>query len=91
MIEQSSELNHLSQLVSDIEFNKKKLPILLKHYQSMQPSILGFNLDHHFGGSLDCLCIGYLKNIPLKKLQYYMGKKEAETYLHFQTDKSDLP
>ena len=47
----------MSALVSDIEADRKGLPVLLRHYLRLGASLLSFNLDEDFGNCIDGLII----------------------------------
>lgn len=79
----SSNLNDLNSWVSDIEFDGKGIPILLKHYHAMASKMIGFNIDEEFNNTLDCLFLSYINDIPHNKMNFYMGKENFEKYRNY--------
>lgn len=59
-----NELNFMDQLISDIEPDQSKVPVLLKKYLSQHGKIIAFNVDPEFNDSLDGLLVMRLKDVP---------------------------
>jgi putative hemolysin len=64
----------VSSLVSDIETDRKGIPVLLRHYLRLGASLLSFNLDQSFGNCIDGLIIVDLRAADPKLLRRYMGE-----------------
>jgi len=74
---------HLSDLVSHIESDKKGIPVLLRQYLKLNGKILGFNIDNDFGGVLDCMILVDLHKSPKRSMQKYLGKDAVEKMLAY--------
>ncbi len=75
------EIDLISELVSQIEPDRKGVPILLKQYLKMGGHLLGFNVDPKFNHALDGLIMVDLRQTPERLLQRYMGEQGAREYL----------
>ena len=75
------EIDLVSELVSQIEPDRKGVPVLLKQYLKMGGHLLGFNVDPKFNNTLDGLIMVDLRQTPEKLLQRYMGEKGAREFL----------
>jgi len=71
----------VSSLVSDIETDRKGLPVLLRHYLRLGASLLSFNLDEGFGNCIDGLIIVDLRASDPKLLRRYMGDVGYQRYV----------
>jgi len=70
----SSDLHKLDKLISAIEPNAMKIPVLLKQYIRQNARIIGFNVDPHFNNSLDGLMILDLNELPQETLEFLKGR-----------------
>jgi putative hemolysin len=70
----------VSSLVSDIETDRKGIPVLLRHYLRLGASLLSFNLDQGFGNCIDGLIIVDLRAADAKLLRRYMGDAGYQHY-----------
>jgi putative hemolysin len=77
------DLEDLSSLISDIESDRKGIPILLKQYMRLGGKLMGFNIDPHFGNGLDGLIMVDLLKCDRKVLDRYMGKSDAEAFTSY--------
>lgn len=68
-----SDLNDVSQIISEIESQEKAVPVLLKQYLKMGGKLLGFNVDPHFGNVLDGLILVDLAETKPRVLKRYVG------------------
>ena len=59
-----SQFDLINKLVCDIERNHFSVPVLIRKYLQLNSSVLGFNTDHDFNGSLDALMLLDLKQVP---------------------------
>lgn len=76
-------LNDVQELISEIETQNLKVPILLKHYLKLGGQLLAFNVDPDFNNVVDGLIIVDLSKTDRKMLEKYMSKKGVEEYLQF--------
>ena len=70
----------VSALVSDIEIDRKGLPVLLRHYLRLGASMLSFNVDAGFGNCIDGLIIVDLRATDPQILRRYMGHDGYQRY-----------
>ena len=80
-----SDLDALSEFVSDIEPDGKGVPILLRQYLKLGGRLLGFNVDPAFSNSIDCLVMVDLAWTDPRVLSKYMGHGQAEAFLAFHS------
>lgn len=73
-------MEHLSPIISDIEADKKEVPVLLKHYIKLGGKLLGFNIDRSFSNSLDGLILADLTKCDNKILKKYMGQMGFQAF-----------
>lgn len=76
------DIHELSELISDMEKDRKGIPILLKHYMKLGGEVLGFSVDEHFSDVLDALVTVDLLHTDPKILERYMGKEGAQVFLN---------
>ncbi len=90
----ASDIEHISALVSEIEFDNKGIPTLLKHYLKLDGELLAFNVDREFGSCIDGLImVDMLKTDP-KLLKSYMGARQTVEYRKFhglETEGVEIP
>ncbi len=79
----AKDIEQLSALISDIEHDRKGLPVLLKQYIKLGGKLMGFNVDPSFSNGLDGLIIADLTQCNRKLLAHYMGKEELRHFLEF--------
>ncbi|MDD5089195.1 MAG: GNAT family N-acetyltransferase [bacterium] len=77
------DLDHISDLVSDIETDGKGVPVLLRQYLNLGGKILGFNVDSDFSHVVDSLILVDLLQTERRVLDRYMGKDGAAKFLAF--------
>lgn len=76
----SCDIDHISTLVSEVEFDNKGVPILLKHYLKLNGKLLAFNVDPEFSSCIDGLIVvDILKSDP-KLVKIYMGREQMKAY-----------
>ena len=63
----------VSSIISDLESDKKGIPILVKQYLKLGGRILAFNVDPDFGDCLDGLILVDLRRTDAKVRAHYMG------------------
>jgi putative hemolysin len=67
------DVKELSELVADLEPDKKGVPVLIRQYLNMGGKILAFNLDAKFGNAVDGLVVVDLLRADRRLLARYMG------------------
>jgi putative hemolysin len=83
-----TDIEELSAFVSDLEIDRKGVPVLLRQYIRMGGRLMGFNVDRTFANCLDGLVMVDLTKCEPKILERLMGRAEAASYLtyHNQTE-----
>ena len=76
-----ANLDDLSELVADLEADHKGVPILLQQYLNLGGQILEFSVDRKFSNVLDGLILVDLVKANQSKLERYMGKGSARSFL----------
>jgi putative hemolysin len=85
-----SDLEELAEIVTDIEPDGKKLPVLLRHYLNLGARIIDFNVDRRFSDVLDGLVVLDLANVGRRQLERYMGADNAASFLREHTANSPV-
>ncbi len=75
------DADDISELVSEIETDRKGLPVLLRHYLRLNAFLLSFNLDASFGNCIDGLIVVDLRTAEPKLLRRYLGDAGYESYI----------
>lgn len=75
-----SDLEELSQPITDVETDGKGLPILLRQYAKIGGKLLGFNVDKKFANVLDGLIVVDLRKTAPAVLERYMGREAAAQF-----------
>ncbi|MBX7222072.1 MAG: lysophospholipid acyltransferase family protein [Blastocatellia bacterium] len=76
-----TSLEDLSALITELESDRKGIPVLLKQYLKLGGKILAFNVDTHFNDALDALIYVDLTHTERPVLERYMGREGAQTFL----------
>jgi putative hemolysin len=79
--ESAWDIEELSSLVSDIDFDRKGVPVLLKQYLRLGGELVAFNVDRNFANALDGLIVVDLRKTDLRLLVRYLGEEGAATFL----------
>lgn len=82
------DIDDVSDMISDIEEDKKGIPILLKQYLKLGGKLLGFNVDPSFADALDGLILVDLTKTDPRILSRYMPKGGVEEFLEHHTGKA---
>jgi len=82
-----SDIDHISEMVSQIEKDEKGVPILLKQYLKLGGTLLGFNVDEQFCDALDGLIMVDLAKTDPRVLRRYMGAEGTEKFLDYHKPK----
>ncbi len=87
----TDSIEHISALISEIEFDKKGVPTLLKHYLKLDGELLAFNVDPEFNSCIDGLIMVNLLKADPKLLKSYMGAEQAAIYRQYHGLTTDMP
>ncbi|HAC16592.1 MAG TPA: glycerol acyltransferase [Bacteroidetes bacterium] len=71
-----SSIDEVSEVVSDLEWDDKGVPILLKQYLKMGGKLLGFNIDPNFSDVLDGLILVDVTKTDPKIMERYMPREK---------------
>ena len=82
-------IDDLSALVSDIEEDRKGVPVLLRQYVKLGGRLMGFNIDPSFGNGLDGLMVVDLLRCDRKIVTRLMGRKEAEDFFGYHRERAE--
>lgn len=74
-------IEDLGEFISEIERDRKGVPVLLRQYLKLGGRILAFNVDPEFANSLDGLILVDLLQTEPKVLAKYMGAETARQFL----------
>jgi putative hemolysin len=83
-----TSLSELAEVISEVEPDRKGVPVLLRWYLRMNGKLLGFNLDPDFGNTLDGLILVDLCLTDRRIMEHFMGKEDAAAYLACQVPPS---
>ena len=77
----------VSSIVSDLESDRKGIPVLVKQYLKLGGRILAFNVDPDFGDGVDGLILVDLRRTDAKVRAHYMGAEaDAAFRAHHHLD-----
>jgi len=79
------DLEELSEPITDIEPDRKGLPVLLRQYAKIGGRLLGFNVDRKFSNCLDGLVVVDLRRTDAAVLDRYMGREAAQNFRRIHT------
>lgn len=71
-----SSIDEVSDVVSDLEWDDKGVPILLKQYLKLGGKLLGFNVDPNFSDVLDGLILVDITKTDPKIMERYMPREK---------------
>ena len=74
---------HLTGPITDLESDRKGMPVLLRHYVRLGGRLLTFNVDRKFSNVLDGLVMVDLRTSDPIVLQRYMGKEGVARFREF--------
>ena len=74
------DIDHVSALVSEVEFDNKGIPTLLKHYLKLNGKLLAFNVDSEFCSCIDGLIVVDILKADPKLIKSYMGEAQMNSY-----------
>jgi putative hemolysin len=76
-------VEELSELISEIETDRKRVPILLKHYLKLGGKVVGFNVDGNFSHVLDGLVVVDLTKTERRILDRFLGPEGTRRFLAY--------
>jgi hypothetical protein len=79
----AQSLDDVDALVSEIEHDRRGVPVLLRQYLKLGAKLLGFNVDPDFGNVLDGLMLIDLLDVEPSVLNRYMGRENAAAFRRF--------
>jgi putative hemolysin len=81
------DVQELSELISDIETDGKRVPILLKHYLKLGGKVVGFNVDNQFSRVVDGLVLVDLTQTERRILERFVDPEGARRFLAYHQDR----
>ena len=85
LAESATSLNDLDKVISDIEWDNSKVPVLLKKYLQLNGKIICFNLDPLFNDALDGLLLLDFFDVPGETIGYLSKELQSESVLYHVT------
>jgi putative hemolysin len=79
----AEDIAELSDLIADIEPDKKGVPVLLRQYMNLGGNILEFNVDPQFSNAVDGLILVDLLKADRRLLARYMGREGLASFCAF--------
>jgi putative hemolysin len=76
-------VQEVDALVSALESDGRRMPVLLRQYLKLNARLLGFNVDPAFGDALDALMIVDLTKVDARILRRYFGSANARAFLDY--------
>ncbi len=64
LLNNKATIKSLDSLISEIEIDHNKVPVLLRQYIQLNAKIIGFNVDPKFNDAIDGFLVLDIKNIP---------------------------
>jgi putative hemolysin len=83
LIEKVENISLIDKIVSDIEKDERKIPVLIKKYLQLNSHIVGYNVDHDFCDALDALMILDIEQVPENRLQMILKDMTEEVAQRF--------
>lgn len=74
------DIEDISELISDIETDRKGVPVLIRHYLKLNATILSFNVDKDFCNVIDGLIMVDLLRTDPKILRRFMGDDSMQQF-----------
>jgi len=82
-------LDHVSMLISEIEQDRKGIPVLLRHYLKLNGTIVSFNVDKKFSRVVDSLLVVDLRKTDRRLLKRFLGSAGYESFVSYHSQKAD--
>jgi putative hemolysin len=76
-----SGIEALDVLLRELAGPEMGVPVLLRQYLKLGARVIGFNVDHAFGHSIDALVVVRLDETDPATVAKYMGREAAAAYL----------
>ncbi len=80
-------IDDVSMLISEIESDGKRVPVLIKHYLKLNGQFIAFNVDRDFCNAVDGLVVVDLMTTDTRLLERFMGAGGAASYLEYWSEK----
>ncbi len=77
------DLDEVNDLISDLESDRKRMPVLLRQYLKLNAQLLGFNVDPEFGDALDGLMLVDATTTDRRTMIRYMGREATNKFLAY--------
>ena len=78
-----NDAEELGELISDIETDRKRIPVLLKHYLKLRGKVAGFNRDASFCDVIDSLIVVDLTKTDQHLLERFMAPEGARQFTEY--------
>ena len=76
-------MDELSELISDIKTDRKRISVLLKHCLKLGGKVVGFNVDTSFSNVVEGLIVVDLTETDRHLLDRFMTAEGAGSYLAY--------
>lgn len=86
-----ADIDEVSTLVSDVETDRRGIPILLKQYLKLGGKLLAFNVDRSFSNVIDGLIVVDLAQTDSRLLARLMGEEAAEQFFEYHARDTNSP
>lgn len=75
-----TNIGDLSNWVTHLEADQKRVPVLVRQYLRLGGKMLGFNVDPAFGSVVDCFVLVNLLDSPVRVLSAFMGAEQTQAF-----------
>jgi putative hemolysin len=83
-------LRRLGRLVSDLDGQRRGIPVLLERYLELGGEVLALNVDPQFGHCLDALIVVDVPRAPESMLRRFLGAEGLNKYLSARSERVGL-
>lgn len=83
-----TSMGELSNWITHLESDEKRVPVLVRQYIRLGGKILGFNVDPAFGSVVDCFVLVDLAEAPLRVLSMFMGADQTRAFRKALSDRA---
>lgn len=73
-------LDDLSAVITDVEADRKSIPVLVRQYARLGGRMLAFNVDPKFSDALDGFVVVDMRRTEVKLLERYLGRENAAEF-----------
>ncbi|MGI9527058.1 MAG: lysophospholipid acyltransferase family protein [Weeksellaceae bacterium] len=87
--EANADLNKFDKLLSELEPNSLRLPVLIKKYIKQNAKVIGFNVDPKFNDAIDGLMYIRISDIPESSMKPVIEEMEKELLKKKNTESMD--